>query len=171
EKERIDLAVRYCPEAQAPAGAQRLFGEKLRPVCSPALAGDRKRALKNPADLAHHVLLHFDDGLARYPWLNWPQWLAAIGIDHLEPKGSLRFSHYDMVIQAALGGQGVALGRSPLVDHLLAQGALVAPFRRRVDTQRAYFIVRGIRSERRAETQAFIDWLLAQARDEAQDAT
>src|ERR1041384_5211428 len=41
ERERIDLAVRYCGEATVPAGSIRLFGERIMPVCSPALAADR----------------------------------------------------------------------------------------------------------------------------------
>ena len=46
DRERIDLAVRYCPESLAPRDAQRLFGERLQPVCSPALASDPARRLK-----------------------------------------------------------------------------------------------------------------------------
>ncbi len=61
ERERIDLAVRYCTEAMAPPGSPRLFGERLVPVCSPSLAADPERPLKRPEDLARHVLLHIDD--------------------------------------------------------------------------------------------------------------
>src|SRR6266568_6312334 len=79
DRERIDLAVRYCSEAMAPTGSPRLFGERLVPVCSPALAADRARPLKRPEDLAQHVLLHIDDERGRFTWLNWSAWLAAIG--------------------------------------------------------------------------------------------
>src|SRR5258707_2332346 len=116
ERERIDLAVRYCSEAMAPPGSPRLFGERLLPVCSPALAADPARPLRKAEDLARHVLLHVDDESGRRPWLNWSAWLAAIGIHHLAPAGSLRFNHFDQVIQAAVDGQGVALGREPLID-------------------------------------------------------
>jgi DNA-binding transcriptional LysR family regulator len=91
DRERIDLAVRYCPEALAPHDAQRLFGERLQPVCSPALASDPARPLKQPEDLARHVLLNLDDDRGRYPWLNWAQWFAAIGIPEPRPAGTVRF--------------------------------------------------------------------------------
>ena len=111
------------------AGAPRLFGERLLPVCSPALAADRARPLKHPEDLARHVLLHIDDERGRYPVAQ------LVGVARCQsastnssPAGSLRFNHFDQVIQAALDGQGVALGRVPLIDSLLAQGRLVAPF-------------------------------------------
>ena len=166
DRERIDLAVRYCPESMAPRDAQRLFGERLQPVCSPALANDPARPLKQPEDLARHVLLNLDDDRGRYPWLNWTQWFAAIGIREPRPAGMLRFNQYNLLVQAAIDGQGVALGRSPLVDQLVAQGKLVAPFRGKHSTSRAYFIVRGAQASRRPEAQAFVDWLRAEAHEE-----
>jgi LysR family transcriptional regulator, glycine cleavage system transcriptional activator len=165
DRERIDLAVRYCPEALAPPGAYRMFGERLQPVCSPALATDRARPLKRPEDLARHVLLHIDDERGRYPWLNWGQWFAAIGMPETAGAGALRFNQFDLLIQAAIDGQGVALGRSPLVDRLLEQRKLVAPFRNTHATSRAYFIVRSAASAKRPEAQAVVDWLVASAQE------
>jgi LysR family glycine cleavage system transcriptional activator len=57
----------------------------------------------------------------------------------------------------------VALGRVPLIDSLLAQRRLVAPFPNRYATTRSYFIVRGTMSALRPEAQAFIDWLIEEA--------
>jgi LysR family glycine cleavage system transcriptional activator len=163
DRERIDLAVRYCPEAMAPPGAHRLFGERLQPVCSPALAAERARPLRRPEDLARHVLLHLEDERGRYPWLNWGQWFAAIGLAETAGAGAMRFNQFDLLIQAAIDGQGVALGRSPLADRLLEQGKLVAPFRNTHATTRAYFIVRSTASAKRPEAQAVVDWLVAAA--------
>ncbi len=167
DREHIDLAVRYCPESMAPRHAERLFGERLQPVCSPALASDPSRPLKEPQDLARHVLLKLDDDRGRYPWLNWAQWFAAIGIPEPRPAGLVRFNQYDLLVRAAIDGQGVALGRSPLVDQLVAQGQLVALFGGRHVTSRAYFVVRGAQAAQRPEAQAFIDWLRAEAHEES----
>ena len=164
ERERIDLAVRYCPEGMAPPGSPRLFGERLLPVCSPALAADRARPIRRPADLERHVLLHIDNSGGRYTWLNWSAWLAAVGVRELTPAGSLRFTNFDQVIQAAVDGQGVALGRVPLLDNLLKQKKLVAPLSGKYTTARAYFVVRGPQATARPEAQFFIDWLIEEAR-------
>ena len=164
ERERIDLAVRYCAEAIAPPGSSRLFGEHIFPVCIPALAADRSRPIRRPEDLARHVLLHIDDEGGRFPWHNWLAWLAAVGVRDLTPVGSMRFLHYDQVMQAALDGQGVALGRVPLIDNLLKQGRLVAPLRGKYATPRAYFVVRGAQAVVRPEGQDFIDWMIEEAK-------
>jgi DNA-binding transcriptional LysR family regulator len=166
ERERLDLAVRYCTEAMAPPGSVRLFGERLVPVCSPRLAADRARPLKRPEDLAHHVLLHLDDERGRMPWLNWSAWLAANGIRELIPAGSLRFNHFHEVMQAAVDGQGVGLGRVPLINDLLKQRRLVAPFRNRYTTTRAYYIVRTSHGAGRPDAEAFTRWLQDEAREE-----
>src|SRR5882672_8929404 len=72
EREGIDLAIRYAPDA-AMAGQRPLFEESILPVCSPALAADPARPLREPADLRAHVLLHMDD--ARASWVEWNIWL------------------------------------------------------------------------------------------------
>jgi LysR family transcriptional regulator, glycine cleavage system transcriptional activator len=168
ERERIDLAVRYCTEAMAPPGSPRLFGERLVPVCSPSLAADPERPLKRPEDLARHILLHIDDERGRFPWLNWSVWLAAIGIRDLKPAGSMRFNHFDQAVQAALGGQGVALGRVPLIDSLLRERRLVAPFRDKYTTSRAYFVISTSQASMRPAARAFIEWLHEEARTETE---
>jgi DNA-binding transcriptional LysR family regulator len=71
------------------------------------------------------------------------------------------------VIQAAIDGQGVALGREPLIDRLIRQRKLVAPFPDRYATPRAYYIVRAPHAALRPEAQAFSDWLQEEARADA----
>ena len=160
DRERIDLAIRYCPLSGAPAGSVRMFGEEIVPVCSPSLLKERSRPLKSAADLSRHVLLHFDDPERSIPWLAWSVWLESAGLADLKPAGSLRFSHYDQVINAALRGQGVALGRRPLIRGFVADGTLVAPFPVGPVTDRAYFIVRTAASAGRHEVDHFVQWLV-----------
>ena len=129
----VDIAVRYLPDAKTPEGAVRLFGERMMPVVSPQLVRRGGTPLASPADLARHVLLHLDDPEGRTPWLEWSVWLAANGQPGLKTAGALRFKLYDQVIQAAVAGQGVALGRVPLIAEHLRDGRLVAPFAKRYE--------------------------------------
>ena len=95
------------------------------PMCSRALVRDKAHPLKRPQDLAHHTLLHFDYAGAEIMYMDWGTWLTALGIGDLRPAGALHFSQYEQMIQAAISGQGVALGRQPLLNDLIASGALV----------------------------------------------
>jgi LysR family transcriptional regulator, glycine cleavage system transcriptional activator len=158
----VDVAIRYLGE-NVPLDAIRLFGERMFPVVSPKVANDPKTPLRKPADLRHHVLLHLDDPDGRIPWLYWQTWLAANGEPQLKPAGSLRFSIYDQVVQAALGGQGVALGRIPMVSELLEAGRLVAPFPKRFDSQRGYYVLVAPHARTRPDVTAFVAFLREQA--------
>ena len=55
------------------------------------------------------------------------------------PRASrgLTFSHYDQIMQAAIAGQGVALGRFPLVDQF-SPIRLVMPLKDKRFTTRAH---------------------------------
>lgn len=156
----VDVAIRYVGrESRLPAGALAMFGERMLPVVSPDVVRSPGTPLATPADLARHVLLHLDDPEGRVPWLNWDIWLTSNGAAGLRPAGALRFTLYDQVIQAAVGGQGVALGRLPLVAEHLREGRLVAPFPKRYDSERGYFALVAPRSAAREDVADFVRWL------------
>lgn len=163
EREGIDIAVRYCSPRRAGAAAPRLFGESITPVCSPALARRKSQPLRRPADLRHHLLLHLETPMPGGHPLEWPMWLRAMGCDGLQAAGELHFSQYDQMVQAAVQGQGVALGRLPLVAAQLARGDLVAPFPAALESPMAYHLLRSSASAGRPEVDAFAAWLLAKA--------
>ncbi len=165
----VDVAVRYLPDAAAPGSALRLFGERMTPVASPRAVRGRER-LRNPRDLARQVLLHFDEPEGRTPWLDWNSWLASNGEPGLKAAGSLRFRLYDQVIQAAVGGQGVALGRLPMIAEHLRDGRLVAPFARRFDSARGYFAISAPHAGQREDAGAFLRWVGAEAASECEAA-
>jgi DNA-binding transcriptional LysR family regulator len=159
DREGIDIAVRYCPPAMAGRGATKLFGERVLPVASPKLA--RRVKLERPEDLARAVLLEYD-GVPHTVWLTWPVWFETMKVPMPSPAGTLRFTQYHQIIQAAVAGQGVALGRVPLVDQLLRTKELVAPFGRARTTaaeSRAYYVVVNPRAVGRPEVAAFVSWL------------
>lgn len=163
-RDRIDVAIRFCEPKAAPPGAVPLVGEDVFPVASPRLTRDRVRPLRTPADLKHHVLLHFDNPVGELPWLTWQEWLLALKVPGLEPAGALLFSHYDQLVRAAIDGEGVGLGRGPLVEHHMSSGELVAPFHDRVTVTRKYFVIvaPGARDQKRVGQ--LVDWLLAEAK-------
>lgn len=116
----IDLAIRYTSAQRAPVGAVQLFAESVTPVCHPTLAG---KPWRSASALKHLMLLEFDE--PRYAWLKWAGWLASRGWSGAPSRGVLHLNQYDLTIQAALAGQGVALGRLELIGPLLASGQLV----------------------------------------------
>ncbi|MGY4155523.1 LysR family glycine cleavage system transcriptional activator [Bradyrhizobium sp. USDA 4461] len=159
--EQFDLAVRYCPPEAISQGAIRLFGETVVPVAHPSR---ELTVLRTPADLEEHVLLEFDGEYRS--WLRWNEWLAKQGWGDARPKGILRFNQYDQTIQAAIAGQGIALGRLELVGLAIANGQLatVSVPQPGPITSHAYWLVRAS-SALRPEVEAVVHWIEAEAAD------
>jgi LysR family glycine cleavage system transcriptional activator len=99
--------------------------------------------------------------------LDWGTWLAAQGCVDLKPAASLRFDGYEQMIGAALSGQGVAMGIGRLVSGLLQEGRLVAPFSKSIVGERAYYVICSSLTATRPHVQAFVDWLVAEAKTAA----
>jgi len=118
--------------------------------------------LKQPEDLRQHCLLHLDSGPGSQ-LLEWPPWLRAMKLEDLKPASVLHFSMYDQLIQAAVAGQGVALGRLPLLNELIAQRKLVAPFKKSVVSPRSYYLFQSDASRKKPEVREFLSWLIAEA--------
>ncbi|HYF57912.1 MAG TPA: transcriptional regulator GcvA [Burkholderiaceae bacterium] len=164
-RDDIDLAVRFLPAA--PGNGEALLGDSVAPVCSPALLRDPARPLREPADLRRHVLLATMDTDSRSPTAEWPEWFEAVGVPGLEPAGTLHFSQYDLLANAAIAGQGVALGRLPLLRDALRRGELVVPFGRETASPRAYYLIPAPHARGDAPVEAFLAWLRAEAAREA----
>jgi DNA-binding transcriptional LysR family regulator len=158
--EGFDLAIRY--GRSGVLEGTPLFDEVVVPVCAPALL--RRVPLKRPGDLARHTLLQ--TGLAAPSGIpaEWTTWLTAVGVPTLEPLGTLSFNTYDTAVAAAVAGQGVVLGRRPIIDALLRKRTLVAPLKGEWSMARGYALVMSAASMRRPSAMALHAWLLVQAR-------
>lgn len=135
QPEGIDIAVRYGP---APVGPQLqtdlLFREELVGVCSPALLAGAKVPL-SANRLDAYMLLH--DAHSR-----WPEFIEKV-FGRFDAGGNrgLHFNQTALAIDAALGGQGIALASRGFVDSDLAAGRLVDAFGVTLESDRAYYVV------------------------------
>jgi len=139
----------------------RLFGATMVLVAAPEIAA----TLKQPADLALHLLLH-DDAMDLVAGGDaWRKWLAAAGVaERVDGSRGPRFSTNILSLEAASQNLGVALALRPLVDADIRSGRLVKPFDVEVKPVGAYFLIcPEVIADRPAVT-AFRSWLLEQAK-------
>src|SRR5579871_1062714 len=157
-REGIDLAIRYCPLGGGRDIYESLFGETIALVAAPSLRAD---PLTHPDQLADYVLIEFDE--ARGSHLQWNAWLRSAGWTGARPKGVLRFNQYDQVIQAALSGQGIAVGRPEVIGNLLADGRLVLLTPPRPsDADYAHWLVQA-EAKPRKDVRDMVSWLQEQS--------
>ena len=156
----VDLAVRFVPstEGQGPL----LFEEEVQPMCTPQLLRDPTRPLKTPQDLERHTLLTVEMRDAPLT-VDWEPWLRLMGLPALHMAHTVRFTQYGEAVAAAVAGQGVVIGRLPLLADLVRQKKLVAPFRSAAASRRGYFVTLAPHAAQHAGARAFADWLVAAA--------
>ena len=157
----IDLAVRYGDGTWPGAEATHLLDNEVFPVCAPGYLAERP-ALRTPADLLNETLLHlveFDRN-----WVTWETWLAALGVDAKPGRRGLRFDNYLVLIQAALDGQGIALGGGRLADDFLTRGTLVRPIDATLRSERGFYLLHPSDLPLSEPAALFRDWILAEAK-------
>lgn len=94
-------------------------------------------------------------------WQTWHTWFDNLGIADDRSQNYISFNNYDMVTQAAIAGEGVALGWLGLIDGLLDQGTLVRATDDVVVSDAGYVMSRDHASSLRGPQQVF-DWIAGQ---------
>jgi len=163
-REDLDVAIRFGTGRFPGVQVDHLLSDTVYPVCSPKLLKGR-HPLRHPRDLRHFTLIHVDWQRDGETWPSWQMWLAAAGASGIDTTRGLHFDQGLMAIQAAIDGNGVALGDSTLTDVDLAQGRLVRPFELalKAPAQFAYWIVVPPHTAERPLVVAFREWLRSEA--------
>ncbi len=169
DRDEVDVAIRFGRGDYAGLAADWLMGEEAFPVCAPALL-EGPHPLRLPADLRHHQLLH--DGTRQLGDVapDWRMWLQAAGVKGVNPNYGMTLRPWTMVLDAAIEGQGVALGRTNLVANDLASGRLVRPFDLSLPFNFVYWLAYRPEALNQPKVKAFRDWILSEVRTLSADA-
>ena len=159
----IDLAITYGRGQWPEVVAEPVLSIDFFPVCSPNyLKSDRP--LTDIDNLRHYTLLHD----ATYQ--NWTTWLNLAGLDDIEPRHGPILDDTNVLIQAAIDGQGIALGSAIFIADHLESERLIRPFDLVLESEYAYYVVCPEEHLKRPAVQAFWDWVLSE-RESATAAT
>lgn len=163
-----DIAIRFGVKDHGDLVVRRLFDEELCAMCSPSLANGPPR-ISRLEDLENSTLLRWD--LSQMEWASntrrwnyWKHWLDQQGADHIRPGDGLRFTDYNLALQAAIAGQGFIIGSTPILRDVVEANLLVNPFPISVATDVGYDLVTTEAAKSRTEVAAFLDWTMDEAR-------
>ena len=156
--QRLDLAICMGPQERDGFRCWRIMSSPLFVVCNPGL----RKVLKQPSDLKGQVLLHFDNGE------EWSRWLEAARVEGIDVSSGPRFNDCNLLLQAAVEGQGVALTFTALADRELSSAQLIKPFELQLLPDAWYYIVCPGGAASRPKIAAFRDWILSEAQSAGQ---
>jgi len=157
----VDIAIRYGSGRYPGLEVHRLMQETVIAVASPHFL--EAHPLSDLSDLSGQILLHDGSPDADESCPDWTMWLAARGVKGMDGARGPRFNQSSLVIEAAVGGRGVALAKRALAQADLDAGRLVAPFQIATAVDFAYYLVHPKAKGRLPQVKAFVSWLIAQA--------
>lgn len=166
-RDRLDVVVRYGQPPFDDARSIASHADEVFPVCSPALL---KRMGLKPALAPLSKLPLIASDTIDPTWLSWKRWASMVGgvdLGRHADRSTLRLNHYTDSIQAAIVGQGVALGWRRLVANFLDEERLVPVGGRSITPPERYHIVVPLEREPTGEAKIFLDWIAARFLSEA----
>jgi LysR family transcriptional regulator, glycine cleavage system transcriptional activator len=157
-RDDVDVAIRHGDGNWPGLDVQRLYSERLFPVCSPKLVAGRNRITK-AADLLKFPLLRLEDAK------NWTRLFEAAGVNATVGPGPV-LNRASMLIDAAIDCQGIALARTALAAWDLINGRLVRPVDVSLRVANTYWIVCPKALSNVPKIATFRNWVLAEAADD-----
>lgn len=151
-----DIAVDWGEGDWAGLEARRFLDIRYIPVLSPALADDRG-GIAEPADLARFPILHQHDRS------EWNAWLKLAGVSGIEIAEETVIEDANVATQAAIDGQGVALGIFPLIQRKIDAGQLIRSFTIELIPTRSFFLLTHPGARAGKEIAVVYDWLINEA--------
>ena len=121
-QEIVDVGICHGIGDQPQMMQLHLFKDYIYPVASPELF--KKLQLNDLNNLKKATLLHDSLPQAKLS-TSWNVWLTENNITGVNPNVGCRYNHADLIVRAAIDGQGVALARHVLVAEDIAQGRLI----------------------------------------------
>ena len=158
-----DVGIRYGVGDFPGAQAERLMHERLFPVCAPALLP----RITKIEDMWQQTLLMDENLHHGTASPTWDFWARACGLTAPAPRKTRQLGQSNMIVQAAIAGLGVALGREPLVIDALMSGQLVRPFPQITRSPLSYWLVQREDAPTSERISVFRDWILEQAEQQA----
>ncbi|WP_438464440.1 LysR substrate-binding domain-containing protein [Marinomonas sp. PE14-40] len=166
-QQAIDLHIHFGSGEFIGLRSEFLMAEWATPVCSPMLIEQSPDLLMNVQDLLispktrRLTYLGFNED--KPGGLTWTGWFNQAGLTLNTQQASTSFNHLAPLFNAAIAGQGIALGWQQLIDNEIRSKQLVALSEIRVPLKYSYYAVAPDHHFKRPIVQSFIDWIKSEA--------
>jgi DNA-binding transcriptional LysR family regulator len=154
--ENVDLGMRFRDRDDATSNGALVMKEVMLPICGPLY---RDAAAEDPGEGNTIIKLADSPG-------DWAAQYPAFLTRRLGPAKTLNFSDYAVVVQAALLGQGIALGWLTVASHWLLTGALVPASEALSTTRRLCELIHPKDRPIRPVAIEIRDWIIEQMRND-----
>ncbi len=159
EREGLDAAIRW-GRVGGDDDYEPLFPGALLPMCSRDYLAAHG-PFTTPQSLREARLIHLEGAYRRDAM--WPEWFRHFEVEASDLPPGVSVDSYTNMIQAAQGGQGIALGDVPLLNDQLEEGLLVPALDAEPVERDRFYLVLPRRDDSDPSLALFCDWLRAEA--------
>jgi DNA-binding transcriptional LysR family regulator len=160
EDENVSLGIRRGKGDWPGYQSSRITTEELIPIASNAYI-EKHHQPNSIADLSRHHFIHLEEPFRPRP--KWKDWFGAFDFDYIDSGDGLRLNDYALVIQAAMSGEGIALGWRHVVDSLIDRGLLVQAYPESWVTGEEFNLIWSSRIELSQQAKLVRDWILTES--------
>ncbi|MFQ6550311.1 LysR family transcriptional regulator [Aestuariibius sp. 2305UL40-4] len=154
--EAFDVAMQTSGRASGSARLAFTAADDIFPVCAPPLVTEETLPLDPRKIVSFPLLAH---AVAPQDWMVWDDWFTSVGIEIVNRPRYLSFDSYPLALQAAVAGQGIALGWRRTTEGMIAEGKLVRPCKEKVERPTEISVYRGTSHEPHPNAGQLIAWL------------
>ena len=134
-----DVWLTWNPAAAAPEDRKTILQEEVVLLCSPGYAAVHAETLNLPTT-AWSKLTLLDISRPNEGWASWNDYFDTTGHPTPAPRVA-GFDNYTYVLEAAVAGQGIAMGWRHFIERYLDSGALISLNDKALSTDNYFFAV------------------------------
>lgn len=157
DSEGISLGIRLGDGDWPGYQSYRIADEIIYPVASPMVMAAAPN-LRSIPSLINQRLIHLEEPIRERP--TWDDWFVHHKIATIAIKGGLRLNDYALVLQAAISGEGFAIGWDHIVKDMLDKGVLSARKQWGWETGRGIYLVWSNQRPLSENAQKVRDWMI-----------
>jgi len=161
EYENVSLGIRRGRGGWPGYDSAAIAREELFAVASPSYLASNPRP-KSIEDLLQHQFIHLEEPFRPRP--RWLDWFQSFGVDFVDKGEGLRLNDYALVIQAAMAGEGIAMGWRHVTDSLIQKRLLVPVLPQSWKTSEEFHLIWSDRTELSESAQQVRDWIIEEAK-------
>ncbi len=161
EYENVSLGIRRGRGGWPGYDSAAIAREELFAVASPSYLASNARP-KSIEDLLQHQFIHLEEPFRPRP--RWLDWFQSFGVDFVDKGEGLRLNDYALVIQAAMAGEGIAMGWRHVTDSLIQKRLLVPVLPQSWKTSEEFHLIWSDRTELSESAQQVRDWIIEEAK-------
>ena len=161
EYQNVSLGIRRGRGGWVGYDSANIAREEIFAVASPAYLQSNPRP-RTIEDLLQHQFIHLEEPFRPRP--TWHDWFASFGVDYVDRGEGLRLNDYALVIQAAMAGEGIAIGWRHVTESLIKKRLLVPVLAQSWITGEEFHLIWSSRTELSESAQQVRNWIIEEAR-------